>query len=140
MARPSTAATDLTPAEAKYVLDRLIADRRISGADVRAAVSGMQSEIAELERRLSALRGMVGTSQRASAPAPRRTTSQSAPTRRRRKSAPASPETIASRKLQGLYIGTIRKFAKGKRAAYKKMASEKGREAAIAAMQKALGK
>jgi hypothetical protein len=138
MARPSTATADLTPAQAKYVLDRLVADRRISGSDVRLAVAGMRSEIAELEGRLSALRGMAGGQRPARATATQNDDAPAARRPRRKSSSPASPETLASRKLQGLYIGTIRKFAKNKRAAFKKIASEKGREAAIKAMRVAL--
>jgi hypothetical protein len=46
----------------------------------------------------------------------------------------------ASQRLQGQYLGYMRQIAKAKRAIYKKISKEKGREEAIAAMKKALGK
>jgi len=49
-------------------------------------------------------------------------------------------EQLASRQLQGRYLGLIRQIPASKRAGYQKTAKEKGREAAIKDMQSALGK
>jgi hypothetical protein len=60
--------------------------------------------------------------------------------RRRRSKQPLSPERAASQKLQGQYLGYIRQIPKTKRAVYQRISKMKGREEAIAAMKKALGK
>lgn len=58
---------------------------------------------------------------------------------RRRRSA-ITPEQLASRQLQGRYLGLIRQIPASKRAQYQRTAKEKGREAAIREMQGVLGK
>jgi hypothetical protein len=58
---------------------------------------------------------------------------------RRRKSA-ITPEQLASRQLQGRYLGLIRQVPANKRAQYQKIAKEKGREAAIRELQDAVKK
>ncbi|HEX2834526.1 MAG TPA: hypothetical protein VHW00_16055 [Thermoanaerobaculia bacterium] len=53
-----------------------------------------------------------------------------------RKSAAAiTAEQLASRQLQGRYLSLVRQFPEKKRGDYAKIAKEKGREAAIKAMQ-----
>jgi hypothetical protein len=53
-----------------------------------------------------------------------------------RKSAAAiTAEQLASRQLQGRYLSLVRQFPEKKRAEYARIAKEKGREAAIKAMQ-----
>jgi hypothetical protein len=47
---------------------------------------------------------------------------------------------LASRQLQGRYLALVRRFPATKRAAYAKIAKERGREAAIKDMQDSLGK
>ncbi|HEY6140604.1 MAG TPA: hypothetical protein VI670_22850, partial [Thermoanaerobaculia bacterium] len=56
------------------------------------------------------------------------------------KRAALTPEQLASRQLQGRYLGLIRQIPANKRGQYQKTAKEKGREAAIKEMQGALGK
>lgn len=57
-----------------------------------------------------------------------------------RKRAKITPEQLASRQLQGRYLGLIRQIPASKRAQYQKTAKEKGREAAIKEMQDSLKK
>jgi O6-methylguanine-DNA--protein-cysteine methyltransferase len=127
MARPRAAMPQLSPGQATYVLQRLVADRRISPNDITRYVSAMQREIDDLESRLEALR-------QASNGVPGETGPR--PARRRRISA----EQKASRELQGKYLGLIRQIPASRRAQYQKIAKEKGREAAIKEMVTALGK
>jgi hypothetical protein len=108
----------------------------------------MRREIQELEERLSSLReGTDGAGANGSHSRGRRDSGQSgrdnqliaartsaAPAKRRPKQ-PPSPEIAASWKLQGKYLGLIRLIPKTKRAKYKAIAVEKGREAAITAMR-----
>jgi len=62
-----------------------------------------------------------------------------APDRRRRRSA-ITPEQLASRQLQGRYLGLIRQIPATRRAQYQRIAKERGREAAIGAMMDTLKK
>lgn len=54
---------------------------------------------------------------------------------RGRKRSSITPEQLASRQLQGRYLGLIRQVPANKRAQYQKIAKEKGREAAIRELQ-----
>jgi hypothetical protein len=59
---------------------------------------------------------------------------------RRRGRSAITPEQLASRQLQGRYLGLIRQIPASKRGQYQRTAKEKGREAAIREMQNVLGK
>jgi hypothetical protein len=59
--------------------------------------------------------------------------------RRRRRSA-ITPEQLASRQLQGRYLGLIRQIPATRRGQYQRIAKERGREAAINAMKDTLKK
>src|SRR3954447_17448771 len=63
-------AVGVTPAQAQWIVERLIADRRISHADVRSLLSELDQEIADIERRLSSLRDAAGHAP-VTSPAPR---------------------------------------------------------------------
>jgi len=135
--RPRIELPRLSPGQATYVLDRLIADRRISSGEVSRYVSDMQREIDELESRLHRLR-QAGGSASAKLPIARRAAASSTPARGRRRRITA--EQRASRVIQGRYLGLIRQIPAGRRGQYQKIAKEKGREAAIREMANALGK
>lgn len=62
-----------------------------------------------------------------------------APAKRRRR-AKITPEQLASRQLQGRYLGLIRQIPASRRAQYQKIAKDSGREAAINAMKSAVGR
>lgn len=62
----------VTPGQARWIVERMIAERRISAADVRALVSEMGQEIEKIERRLATLRGDVSKH-----PAPQQSTNAS---------------------------------------------------------------
>ena len=51
-----------------------------------------------------------------------------------------SAKTRASYQLQGQYLGYMRQIPERQRVKYKTMAKTEGRESAVAAMKKALGK
>ena len=133
MARPRKESPKLSPGQATYVLDRLIADRRISAGEVNRYVSDMKREIADLETRLQSL-GQASSPAAARLPIARRATA--APGRQKR----ISSEQRASRLIQGRYLGLIRQIPASRRSQYQKIAKEKGREAAIKEMASALGK
>ena len=51
--------TTLSPGQATYVLERLVAERRISPGEIYRYLSEINREISSLEERLSALRGAI---------------------------------------------------------------------------------
>jgi hypothetical protein len=181
--------------QAAYVLDRLIADRRISPSEVSRYVSDMHREISDLETRLQTLRTHAGQSTGAgtssgggsstgggfgarrgrppgrppgsgvtasgkrrgrppgsknvasaassasSAPSGGATAAASAPAAgKRRRRARITPEQLASRQLQGRYLGLIRQIPANRRGQYQKIAKDSGREAAINAMKSAVNR
>ncbi len=58
--------------------------------------------------------------------------------RKRRRATRLTGEQIASRQLQGRYLGLIRQIPATRRAHYAKIAKDRGREAAIKEMQSAV--
>lgn len=155
--RQSVSSPNLSSGQASYVIDRMINERRVSPGEVIRYVNEMQREIDELERRLQSLRAAAGGGggARPAAAAPRRRGRPPGSRNRPKAAAPAAgggakrgrkrrssitPEQLASRQLQGRYLGLIRQIPASKRGPYQKTAKEKGREAAIKEMQSALGK
>jgi hypothetical protein len=144
VARPRKAAPQLSAGQASYVLDRLVADRRVSAGDINRYLGEMHKEISSLEQRLQSLRNAAG----AKSPAPRAARAaraEGAPAPKRAAKAAArkkalSPEQRASRQLQGRYLALVRQIPKSRRANYSRIAKEKGREAAIKEMTDALKK
>jgi hypothetical protein len=201
MPRPrlNAPAPQLSHGQAAYVLERLIADRRISPGEVSRYVSDMHREISDLETRLQTLRthagasagtgsgtgsgggtgsgatfgarrgrppgrppgrpsgsGVTASGKRRGRPpgsknlAPSASASAapsgtadagSAPAAgKRRRRARITPEQLASRQLQGRYLGLIRQIPANKRGQYQKIAKDSGREAAINAMKSAVNR
>lgn len=167
--RLQASAPQLSPGQASYVLERLVADRRISAGELNRYVSDMHREISDLESKLTALRAAAGGMVSSGAPVRRRpgrppksasaaAAPAAAPKRRGRPPGSASagaseaaaparrgrrgrgrtaitPEQLASRRLQGRYLGLIRQIAASKRGQFQKTAKESGREAAIREME-----
>jgi hypothetical protein len=168
----------LSAGQAAYVLERLVADRRISAAEVNRCIGDMHREISDLESRLQSLRANAGaapsatTGARRGRPPGRPPGSGRGPGRppgSGRKAAPAAAapaaaaaaaaapsaapvagkrrrrtritaEQLASRQLQGRYLGLIRQIPASRRAAFQKIAKDRGREAAINEMRTTLKK
>jgi O6-methylguanine-DNA--protein-cysteine methyltransferase len=103
----------------------LINEGRISSQDVDRC-----RQITELERRLAALRGGGCVARRRGRP-PGRAQSAS--------SSVLTSDQRASRQLQGRYLALVRRIPAGKRGRFGQIAKEKGREAAIRAMQREAG-
>ena len=122
----------LTPNQARYILEKLIDERTVSAADVRRHLAGMWQEMTFLEKRIAELRGAAGTVQ----PVKR----VKAAVKRVRRRRPVSPEVAESQRLQGQYLGYMRQVPEGDRKRFADIAKTKGREAAIAALKKRLGK
>jgi len=139
----------------------MIGDRRVSPGEIIRYVNEMQHEIAQLEQRLQSLRAAAGggggsyaaapVRRRGRPPGSRNRAKAAAPAavaaaggkkagRKRRRRSAITPEQLASRQLQGRYLGLIRQIPASRRGPYQRTAKEKGREAAIKEMQHALGK
>ena len=156
MARPrksqsSSGGHQLSPGHASYVLDRLIADRRVSASDVHRYAGDIEREINELERKLQQLRsaggggGAIAPRRRGRPPGRPAGSTAVAPAagagrRRRRRGSAITAEQSASRQLQGKYLSLIRQIPASRRAQYSRIAKEKGREAAIRELQAAVNK
>ncbi len=149
MARPrKPLSPSLSSSQAHYVLEKAVADRKLSAADVDRYVASMHHEISTLERRLAALRDAIVEPVKhfvhkveakvtgGDSPFPAHEAKPAKKARKKRVSAARK----ASMQLQGKYLGLMQKFSKSKRAAFKAMAKKDGRENAIAAMKKALGR
>lgn len=141
MVRNAADEAPFSPAHAVYILRRALADRKLTAADIRRYSASIQEEISDLESRLADLKdAFVGQARRVWG----RATGEGLTQRRRRslkrRKATVSPEITASRKLQGQYLGFIRQIPASQRARFKKMATQEGREKAVAAMRKQLGK
>ena len=134
MARPRSvsSAPRLNPGQASYVIDQLIKERRISVGEINRYLGAMHREIDELVQRLDSLRAAAGPASgfsrsNATAGGARRgrpagsgrkrgrpvavaaaAAPQGAPKRRRRRA--VTPEQMASRQLQGRYLGLIRQI------------------------------
>src|SRR3954447_6963985 len=174
MPRPrlNAPAPQLSHGQAAYVLERLVADRRVSPGEVSRYVSDMHREISDLETRLNTLRTHAGAStgtgggtgtgssggfgarrgpgrppgrppgsgvttsgKRRGRPPGSKNVASSAPsastgsgdagsaptTGKRRRRARITPEQLASRQLQGRYLGLIRQIPANKRGQYQKI-------------------
>lgn len=129
MARPANLPA-LTAQQARYILMKLIDEGTVSAADIRRNLAGMWQEMSFLEKRLSELRGLAGSVH------PVRRVKSAA--RRVRKA--VSPAAAKSRALQGQYIGLLRQVPDGDRKRFQDIARGQGREAAVRALKKRLGK
>jgi hypothetical protein len=157
MARPKkTQSHSYSHSQAAYVLERVLADRRLSAADVDRYIAEMHEEISSIEARIAQLRDAVvapvkklfgggmplgGRKGRGGDPPFPKTGAGGDPpfpTKKRKKR--VSAEVKASRQLQGQYISALRNIPKTKRAPFQRIAKEQGREKAIAAMRKAAGR
>jgi len=123
---------DVTPGQAQWIIERLLADRRISAKDVNQYLAGMQGEIRDIERRLSDLRGAAGTPTVA-APAAR-TAVAPAKTRKRR----AGGKKGHPRGIAGTLAVLLRSIPAAEHAAIAAIRADKGIKAAIKAAQSAI--
>ena len=145
MARPRKKSHEkLTPGQASYVIDRLVGDRRVTWNEVHRYTEDMKREINHLEERLKSLRAATGEAIRGAVQAlrPGRRGRPPGPAKagRKRRRRSITAEQLASRQLQGRYLGLIRQIPASRRAQYQRIAKEKGREAAIKEMASALHK
>jgi hypothetical protein len=117
----------MTPSEAQYALQRLISQGKLRESQVRAVLNGRSQEIAALREQLAALEGIDGRGSRRGA---RRTSrGNRAPARRRRVA--ISPKVRALRRLQGKYMGYVRRLKPAEKARVRAVREKQGMQAAI---------
>lgn len=115
-----------TAEEARYALDRLIARRKIRPSDVQKALGDRSKEIKDLRQRLAELEN-VGRAGR-----PRRTTSvKRRNTKTKRSRRKLSAQARSRLRLQGKYMGYVRRLTAAQKADVRKVRQEKGWQAAI---------
>jgi len=123
--------SNLSPGQAAYVLDRLLAERKIAPGEVSTYLADLAEEIRDIEVRLVALRVAAGSAKREN-PAPQARTK--APRKLRKRQASSVLQ------LNGRYMGYYRQIPKRHQPVYSAMRKEQGIEAAITAMRARLGK
>jgi hypothetical protein len=104
----------LTPEQSRYVLETLLARRRIRTVDVRKALLDRDREIRDLQARLATLQSLAAA--------------QSKPRGRRRsvRRAALSGRVRALRRLQGRYMGFVRRLRPAEKARVRKVREKQG--------------
>lgn len=114
----------MTPAESHYVLQTLLSQGKVRQNQVTAVLGGRTKEIADLRERLATLEGIQSGSRGAGLrPAAAR------PTRRR--NVAISPRVRALRRLQGKYMGYVRRLKPAEKARVREIREKEGMQAAI---------
>lgn len=113
----------MTPAESHYVLQTLLSQGKIRQNQVTAVLGGRAKEIASLRERLAALEGIQGGSR---VKVRRRTAA-----RRARRTVTISPKVRALRRLQGKYMGYVRRLKPADKARVREVREKQGMQAAI---------
>jgi hypothetical protein len=132
-----SAAIGVTPGQAQWIVERMIAERRISAADVRSILANMGEEIAKLERRLAALREARGD-----APVGLQAPRSEPPTRktRKRRRGRRTKATGHPRGIFGTLVVLLRSIPATEHAAIQAIRADQGIRAAIKAAQAAVKK
>lgn len=110
-----------TQKEASYALNHLISRRKVRMADVSKVLEDRKKEIQSLRRKLAELENLGGLNRR------------SAQARRKRK---LSARTRSQLRLQGSYMGYVRRLTAAQKADVGKVRKQKGWRAAIAAAKR----
>ena len=116
----------ITPAESHYVLQALMLQRRVRLNQVKAVLNGRSKVIAELRERLASLEGMGGGGRRG---ARGRKAAAVRATKKRRVA--ISPKVRALRRLQGKYMGYVRRLKPAEKARVREVREKQGMQAAI---------
>lgn len=116
----------MTPAESHYVLQSLMSQGRVRQNQVKAVLNGRSKEIADLRVRLASLEGMAGGGSRRGG---RKATASTRPTKKRRVA--ISPKVRALRRLQGKYMGYVRRLTLAEKARVRAVREKEGMQAAI---------
>jgi hypothetical protein len=116
----------ITPAESHYVLQSLMSQGRVRLNQVKAVLNGRSKVIAELRERLASLEGMRGGGARRGG---RKAAASTRSTKKRRVA--ISPKVRALRRLQGKYMGYVRRLKPAEKARVREVREKQGMQAAI---------
>lgn len=130
---PEEPRMDVTPGQAQWVIERLLAERRISAKDVSQYLNELQGEIRDIEKRLASLREAAGSGPVAS-PRPLREVAAAKRTPRRR----ASGKKGHPRGVAGTLAVLLRSIPAADHAGIAAIRAGKGIKAAIAAAKAAV--
>ena len=125
---------NLTPEQSKYVLDNLVQEGKIRTSQIQHALQGREREIRTLRERLASLEGM-GRSSRGG-----RGTRLALALRPRVTRRKMSPRVRALRKMQGKYMGYVRRLNPADKARVRAVREKQGMEAAIRMASSIAGK
>ena len=132
---PEEPCIDVTPGQAQWVVERLLAEHRISAKDVSQYLDNMQGEIRDIEQRLASLREAAGSGSVAS-PAPR----SAPPARRTRKAGRRTKAVGHPRGIFGTLVVLLRSVPVAEHAAIQAIRADQGIRAAIDAAKRAVKK
>jgi hypothetical protein len=116
----------LTPDESHYVLQSLMSQGRVRLNQVKAVLNGRSKVIAELRERLASLEGIGGGRSRRGG---RKAAASTRSTKKRRVA--ISPKVRALRRLQGKYMGYVRRLKPAEKARVREVREKQGMQAAI---------
>jgi hypothetical protein len=119
----------LDPRQSHYVLQALLAQRKVGARHIKQILKDWQKEMATLRERLATLeelggRSVARTGRRIAKAA--RGVAAKAPVKRR-----LSPKVRALRRQQGQYMGLVRRLTKAQKASVRAVREKKGLPAAI---------
>ena len=117
----------LTPDQSHYVLNTLILQRKVRPLQVQGVLNGRTREIESLRERLATLEGLEGRGRGAGGPKGRRKAGGTKARRRLK----MSPKVRKLRRLQGKYMGFVRRLKPTVKARVRAVREKQGIEAAI---------
>jgi len=115
----------MTPAESHYVLQTLLAQRKVRQSQIAAVLGGRGNKIKNIRERLADLEGIQGASGKRGRP--RQASARPA----RRRNVKISPKVRALRRLQGKYMGYVRRLKPAEKARVREVREKQGMQAAI---------
>ena len=121
----------LSPSQSHYVLGVLMSQGRVRAGHVQSALRGREEEIRSLRERLAALEQLSAGAARGGRRRRGRRAARPSATRRARRRAPLSPKVRALRRLQGKYMGYVRRLKPAEKARVRSVREKQGMEAAI---------
>lgn len=119
---------NLTPDQSQYVLNSLVAQGKVRLSQIRKALKGRQQEIRQLRQKLASLEGLGRDGAPGGARSAARRRGRRPAARRVRK---MSGRVRALRRLQGKYMGYVRRLKAAEKARVRSVREKQGMQEAI---------
>lgn len=133
-----------TTGQLQYIVTRACNDGNLTERTIRGYLADLGKEIASIEARIQELRqlatGSASTDNAKARPPRAAASARGLKAAKRPRRGRTSAKNVASRKIQGRYIAYLRQIPQKDRPRYQELAKTRGREVAIVAMQKTLGR